>query len=159
MRFLLDTNCWMQLVRGREHAAEVGDLLRAVPPSDVCISDYALHSLINITRRHKVLDDLPAFIRRSGFGVTVEVVSVLPAEFGRIVAAVNRHGLDVDDAYQYVAAELHGLKLVSLDADFDRTPNGRLTPAAALQAFKDEQQQPPQQPSPPAAPQDRGTTP
>jgi predicted nucleic acid-binding protein len=59
----------------------------------------------------------------------------------RVANACSTYGLDFDDAYQYVAAELHGLKLVSLDADFDRTPNGRLTPAAALQLFMDEQQQ------------------
>jgi hypothetical protein len=63
MRFLLDTNCWMQLIRAREHAAVVGDLLRAVPASDIRISDYSLHSLLNVTRRLKVLDDLPAFVR------------------------------------------------------------------------------------------------
>ncbi len=138
MRFLLDTNCWMQIVRRREHAADVTDLLRAVPPSDISISDYSLHSLVNIMRRHKVIGDLPDFIRRSGFGAAVEVVTIPPAELKRVVEAIDAHGLDADDAYQYAAAELHGLKLVSLDADFDRTPNGRLTPAAALQAFKDE---------------------
>ena len=53
--------------------------------------------------------------------------------------ACAAYRLDFDDAYQYVAAEFHGLTLVSLDVDFDRTPRGRLTPAAALQAFKDEQ--------------------
>src|SRR5687767_4755313 len=138
MRFLLDTNCWMQLARRREHYAEVADLLRAVPADDVCISDYALHSLINITRRHKMLAELPAFVAQSGFGTTVEVVSIVPTELGRVVEAIDRYQLDVDDAYQYVAAELHGLKLVSLDLDFDRTPLGRLTPEAALQLFKDE---------------------
>ena len=67
----------------------------------------------------------------------------------RVAEACVAHRLDFDDAYQYVAAELHGLKVVSLDADFDRTPNGRLTPAAALQAFTDEQQQQPQPPQQP----------
>ena len=139
MRFLLDTNCWMQIARRREHYAEVADFLRAVASDDIFISDYALHSLINITRRHKMLADLPAFVAQSGFGTTVQVVSIAPAEIRRVVEVIDRYQLDVDDAYQYVAAELNGLRLVSLDADFDRTPNGRLTPAAALQAFRDEQ--------------------
>jgi predicted nucleic acid-binding protein len=40
--------------------------------------------------------------------------------------------LDFDDAYQYVLAQRRGLRLVSFDADFDRTPLGRVTPAQAL---------------------------
>ncbi|MCX7855996.1 MAG: hypothetical protein N2556_08525 [Anaerolineae bacterium] len=45
---------------------------------------------------------------------------------------MQRFGLDFDDAYQYVAAEKYGLTLVSLDADFDRTPLGRRTPGQVL---------------------------
>jgi uncharacterized protein len=58
-----------------------------------------------------------------------------------IARACSAYNLDFDDACQYIAAEMHDLRLVSLDADFDRTPRGRLTPAAALQLFRDEQQQ------------------
>jgi predicted nucleic acid-binding protein len=145
MRFLLDTNCWMQLARRRDHFDEIADLLREVPATAICISDYALHSLINITRRHKMLAELPGFISASGFGERVDIVVVAAANMSRIVEVIEHHQLDVDDAYQYVAANLHGLRLVSLDTDFDRTPNGRLTPAAALALFKDEQKQQGQQ--------------
>lgn len=41
--------------------------------------------------------------------------------------------LDFDDAYQYSVAIRHGLKIVSFDADFDRTPEGRLLPTDVLQ--------------------------
>ena len=44
------------------------------------------------------------------------------------------HGLDFDDAFQYVAAERFDLQLVSFDADFDHTPRGRMTPAQAMRA-------------------------
>jgi predicted nucleic acid-binding protein len=141
MRFLLDTNCWMQLARRRERYEEVAQLLREVPSEAICISDYALHSLINITRRHKMLAELPAFIAKSGFGNTVAVIGVAPQSIREVVDVIGTHQLDVDDAYQYVAAQLNGLRLVSLDTDFDRTPNGRLTPAAALALFREEQQQ------------------
>ncbi len=40
--------------------------------------------------------------------------------------------IDFDDAYQYSAANRHGLKIVSFDADFDRTTEGRLFPANVL---------------------------
>ena len=145
----------MQLIRKREHADEVRDLLRAVPSSSVHVTDYAVHSLILLMKRFNMLDDLPAFVAHSGFGTTVVMVDVPPGEFARIVEANRQHHLDIDDAYHYVSAELHDLTLVSLDADFDRTPRGRLTPAAALQQFIDEQQRqqsgqlPPPHPGPP----------
>jgi uncharacterized protein len=140
----------MQLVRQREHADEVRDLLRVVPPSSICVTDYGAHSLILLMKRFGVLDDLPAFVNRSGFGTTVALVDVPPGRFADFVTANHDHHLDVDDAYHYVAAALHDLTLVSLDSDFDRTPRGRLTPAAALQRFTDEQQQQQQpQPQPP----------
>jgi predicted nucleic acid-binding protein len=144
----------MQLVRKREHADEVRDLLRALPATSITVTDYAVHSLILLMKRFNMLDELPAFVAHSGFGTTVALVDVPPGQFARIVDANRDHRLDVDDAYHYVSAELHGLTLVSLDADFDRTPRGRLTPAAALQRFVDEQrQQQSQQPPPPGTPQ------
>lgn len=63
----------------------------------------------------------------------------MPAELSKVTDACKTHNLDFDDAYQYVATEIHNLSLVSLDSDFDRTPRGRLTPADALQRFTDEQ--------------------
>jgi predicted nucleic acid-binding protein len=139
----------MQLVRKREHADEVRDLLRAVPPSSVHVTDYAVHSLILLMKRFNVLHELPAFVAHSGFGTTVAMVEVPPSQFARIVEVNRDHRLDIDDAYHYVSAGLHNLTLVSLDADFDRTPRGRLTPAAALQQFNDEQRQQQQGPQPP----------
>jgi predicted nucleic acid-binding protein len=38
---------------------------------------------------------------------------------------MEQYGLDFDDAYQYTVAERGALTLVSFDADFDRTPNGK----------------------------------
>lgn len=50
----------------------------------------------------------------------------------RLVAVGRDHRLDFDDAYQYVAAELNDVLLVSFDGDFDNTELGRITPTEAL---------------------------
>ena len=147
MSYLLDTNCWMQLVRAREHAAEVRDLLAALPADQVSITDFALYSLALAMRRHKMLDQFPAFVAHSGIGQSVRLVRLDPGELSQVVTASNAYQLDFDDAFQYAASELRNLKLVSLDTDFDRTPRGRLTPKAALDGFRQEQsQRSPQQP-------------
>ena len=49
-----------------------------------------------------------------------------------IVDVAQKFSLDFDDAYQYVATQKHGLTIVSFDADFDRTEQGRKTPADIL---------------------------
>lgn len=143
MRFLLDTNCWMQLIRQRESAAQVRDLIGAVGAARLATTDLALHSIVIALGRHRMLDRLADFLRLSGIGVTVELVRLRPADLVRVADVCLQYRLDVEDAYQYVAAESSGVALVSLDADFDRTAMGRLTPAAALQRFTDEQRQQP----------------
>ena len=137
--FLLDTNCWMEVIRGRPNAADVQALLADVPDIRLALSDFSLHSVGVVMRRKGIVGQFSTFIADVDIGVAVDVVTLGTDDMRRVADACVAHGLDFDDAYQYVAAELHGLKLVSLDAGFDRTPNGRLTPAAALQVFRDEQ--------------------
>ncbi len=51
----------------------------------------------------------------------------------RLVAVIDHFELDFDDAYQYVAAEMYDLELVSFDGDFDRTERGRITPGEIVE--------------------------
>lgn len=138
MRFLLDTNWWMQIIREREHAFEVRDLMSAAGAARLATTDLALHSIAIALGRHGMLDRLPAFLQFSDIGNSVELVGTRVTDLVRVADLCRQYGLDVEDAYQYVAAEIHSLNLVSLDKDFDRMPNGRLTPAAALQSFRDD---------------------
>ncbi len=50
-----------------------------------------------------------------------------------VIEAAQRFNLDFDDAYQYAAAEKYGLTIVSFDADFDRTEQGRKTAGEILE--------------------------
>lgn len=140
--FLIDTNCWMQLARQRSEADQVRGLIAGVPRQSLLVTDFSVHSLGVIFIRFGMIADYEAFLNQASIGVEVRVVGVPLEKLARVVELCMQYKLNFDDAFHYAAAELHGLKLVSLDADFDRTPNGRLTPAAALQLFKDEQSQP-----------------
>ncbi len=136
--FLLDANIWMQLARSRQHVEEVRAFLGVVPYTCLFVTDFAVNSIaLNFERRDQ-LNELPAFLEMSTIGTDIAILRLDIRGICRAVKAAGELGIDYDDAYQYVAAELHNLKLVSLDADFDRTPNGRLTPATALQLFKEE---------------------
>jgi predicted nucleic acid-binding protein len=136
MQFLLDTNCWLQIVRQRPFAAEVAKFLADVPADRVFITDLAVHSIAIVMGRFKTLGDVPNFFTICGFGRTIRILTLEISDISQVVHTAATHGLDFDDAYQYVAAELNNLSIVSFDADLDRTSRGRLTPAQALAAFK-----------------------
>ncbi len=137
--FLLDSNCWMQIIRQREHADEVRQLLENVPPDRLFISIYSVHSIGTILVGRKWIPGYADFLRRASIGLDVQVLTIPVSQLGLVEDVCLKHQLDFDDAYHYVVAELNDLSLVSFDTDFDKTPRGRLTPAAALQKFRDEQ--------------------
>lgn len=138
--FLVDTNCWLQLARDRAKAAEVRDFLAQIPLKRIFVSIYTVHGIGIIMYRRGMIDRYANFLAEMRIGKKIEIVQVPAEQLNLVADTCIIHRLDFDDAYQYVAAELHGLKLVSLDTEFDRTPNGRLTPDAALRQFKEEQQ-------------------
>ena len=63
----------------------------------------------------------------------VLLVSIPTNKMHRLVEIMDRFGLDFDDAYQYVAAEIEKATIVSFDKDFDKTEQGRLPPIQVLQ--------------------------
>jgi predicted nucleic acid-binding protein len=57
------------------------------------------------------------------------MVSLTAVEMCSLADIAAKFKLDFDDAYQYSASVKNGLTIVSFDADFDRTSEGRLLPA------------------------------
>ena|SRR5690348_5092944 len=141
--FLIDTNCFIQLVRRRPEAAQVQAFLDGVPRSRLFVTLFSLHSIGVIMSRFGQIEGYVEFITDLSIGRDLTVLQINVPELGRIADACTRVRLDFDDAYQYVTAEQNNLAIVSFDVDFDHTPRGRLTPAAALQRFTDEQRQQP----------------
>ena len=132
--FLLDTSIWLEMLLAQERADEAERLLRHIEPSRGFMSQFTLYPLGIILfrfQRHDAFLRLIEDVFRSGFGLVKLDVEDMPT----VVEAARAFRLDFDDAYQYVAAEKHGLILVSFDADFDRTPRGRRTPAQVLAAL------------------------
>ncbi|CAA9417322.1 MAG: hypothetical protein AVDCRST_MAG64-2699 [uncultured Phycisphaerae bacterium] len=141
--FLLDTNCWMQIARNRPQAGDVRQLLLGVPDSRLFASIYSVHSIGTILQGRGAVAGYAAFLAGLSIGSKVQVLSVPIDRLHVVEQACITHRLDFDDAYQYAVAELHDLKIVSLDADFDRTPRGRLEPLAALSHYQASRKQNP----------------
>ena len=130
--FLLDTNIWLELLLGQEQAEIAAELLDALSPSDVCMTDFTLHSIGVICNRLKQSDVFVKFVDDVLIDTGVVLVSIPANKMNRVVEIMDRFRLDFDDAYQYVAAEIEDATIVSFDKDFDKTEQGRLTPMQVL---------------------------
>ena len=130
--FLLDTNIWLERLLGQRQAEVVAELLDKLSPSDMCITDFTLHSIGVICNRLKQRDTFVRFVDDVLIDSDVLLVSIPANKMKRVVEIMDRFGMDFDDAYQYVAAELEKATIVSFDKDFDKTEQGRLTPMQVL---------------------------
>ena len=130
--FLLDTNIWLERLLGQEQAEIAAELLDALSPSDMCMTDFTLHSIGVICNRLKQRDVFVKFVDDVLIDTGVVLVSIPANKMKRVVEIMDRFRLDFDDAYQYVAAEIEDATIVSFDKDFDKTEQGRLTPIHVL---------------------------
>jgi len=132
--YLLDTCVWLEALLGQEKADEVRAFLGGARPQELAITDFSLYSIaLYLTRAKKdevFADFLSDTVERSG----VRVVRLTPADLIPVLGARKRHGLDFDDAYQYVAAKKYDYTFLSFDTDFDRTDLQRKTPGDILNA-------------------------
>ena len=130
--FLLDTNIWLERLLGQKQAEIAAELLDALSPSDMCMTDFTLHSIGVICNRLKQRDVFVKFVDDVLIDTGVVLVSIPANKMKRVVEIMDRFRLDFDDAYQYVAAEIEDATIVSFDKDFDKTEQGRLTPMQVL---------------------------
>ncbi|MGO8816144.1 MAG: type II toxin-antitoxin system VapC family toxin [Terriglobia bacterium] len=132
MRLLVDTNIFIEVLLNQASAVDARTFLENRKGHDLYVSDFALHSIGLLLFRHKQHHVFRQFLHdvidRAGIGM----VSLSAPEMGTLVDVAAKFSLDFDDAYQCSAARRYGLRIVSFDADFDRTAEGRVIPADVL---------------------------
>lgn len=130
--YLLDTNIWLERLLGQSQSVTVGQLLERLPLDQILMSDFTLHSIGVILNRlgHRAVFVL--FVQDVLVDGGVPLISLPPLAMAQVVAAMDRFGLAFDDAYQYVVAWRAHASPISLDAHFDQTDRGRLTPSQVL---------------------------
>ncbi len=131
--YLLDTNIWLERMLDQTRSEEVGQLLDQVPSDQLFMTDFSLHSIGVILHRLRRQEEFLRFVQDLFIDGAVGLISLEPADMERLVAVIDHFELDFDDAYQYVAAEMYDLELVSFDGDFDRTERGRITPGEIVE--------------------------
>ncbi len=130
--FLLDRNIWLERLLGQGQAEVVAELLDTLSPSDMCMTDFTLHSIGVICNRLNQRDVFVKFVDDVLIDAGVVLVSIPANQMKIVVEIMALFRLDFDDAYQYVAAELEKATIVSFDQDFDKTEQRRLTPMQVL---------------------------
>jgi hypothetical protein len=132
MRLLVDTNLFIEVLLNQVRAGEARTFLENRKRHDLFVTDFALHSIGLLLFRQNQHQVFRQFLQEMMGGVGIGMVSLTAREMDSLVGLATKFNLDFDDAYQYSAAIRHGLKIVSLDADFDRTTEGRLLPTDVL---------------------------
>ena len=127
--YLVDTNIWLERLLDQEQSDSVGHMLDILPPDQLLISDFSLHSIGVILGRLRCVDVLPEFVQDIFVNSAIAMVSVTPGDLSKVVATMSEFGIDFDDAYQYEAAKQLGAYIISFDKDFDKTNIKRKTPA------------------------------
>jgi uncharacterized protein len=138
--YLLDTNIWLERLRGQPQSATVGQLLDALPIEQMVITDFTLHSIGVILGRLGEREVFLQFVQDVVIDGEIAVISLPATAMYRVVTLMDGYSLDFDDAYQYVVAERDKATIVSFDGDFDATPLGRATPAQVLATIRDYRQ-------------------
>jgi len=134
VRLLIDTNIFLEVILEQAKAEEAQALLVKTEEHEFFISDYALHSigiLLFHRKQHHVFQE---FVNDMMFQAGMMVASLSVEDMVSVIEVAQRFGLDFDDAYQYAVAEKYGLTIVSFDADFDHTEQGRKTAGEILQS-------------------------
>ena len=127
--FLVDTNVWLELLLEQQRAREVRQFLAGHEGIELAITEFSLYSIGIILTRLKKDELFADFLADTFEGSGVLLIRLDVASLKELLTIRRKFGLDFDDAYQYVAAEVYGLTLLSFDRDFDRTERGRKTPA------------------------------
>ena len=130
--YLVDTNVWLERLPHQTSSEEVGNFLDNTPSEHLFMTDFAFHSIDVVMIRLNRADGLLRFVQDAFIGGDVGPICVEPEDMEGLVGVTRRLDLDLDDAYQYAAAEEHQMAIVSFDGDFDRTELGRKSPAEAL---------------------------
>src|SRR5262249_764041 len=109
MRFLVDTNIWLELLLTQQRAGEVRQLFERCEGSEFAITEFSLYSIGIVLTRLSKDEAFTQFVADVLQHAGTRLVRLNPAEMNRLLTARKQFGLDFDDAYQYAATEKYNL--------------------------------------------------
>ena len=117
MMFLVDTNVFLEIVLRQDKKEDCKRFLDN-NIGNLNITDFSLHSIGVILFRYGKEEIFQKFVEDV---IPNTKLLSLPVELYEEVVNVRKNlNLYFDDAYQYSMAKYHGLKVVTMDKDFER---------------------------------------
>lgn len=117
MKFLLDTNIFLEILL-KQGKSENCKKFITENNGNICISDFALHSIGVILFRNKLFDVYNLFLKNFISGIYV--LTLDKENYINISKLSRKYNLDFDDCYQLTVASEFNLILVTLDTDFNK---------------------------------------
>ncbi len=115
--FLVDTNVFLEILLRQDKKESCKKFLNN-NIGNLNITDFSLHSIGAILFRYGKEDIFHKFVE--DVMPNTKLLS-LPMELYREVVNVRKSlSLDFDDAYQYSIAKYYGLRVVTMDKDFEK---------------------------------------
>ncbi len=127
VRYLLDTNIWLERLLEQERADEVKNLLERVNTDLIYISDFSLHSIGVIMYRMEKMTSFIDFITDLFVKGNIKQLALEPIELEETVENILKLKLDFDDSYQYSISLKYDLKIITLDKDFEKKASTHLS--------------------------------
>ncbi len=116
MMFLVDTNVFLEIVLRQDKKEDFKSFLDN-NIGNLNITDFSLHSIGVILFRYGKEEIFRKFAEDV---ISNTKLLSLPVElYGEVVNVRTSLNLDFDDAYQYSMAKYYGLKVVTMDKDFE----------------------------------------
>ncbi len=120
MTFLVDTNVFLEILLKRTKKEDCKKFLDK-NLGDLSVTDFSLHSIGVILFRYNKKGLFGEFIE--DVMPKVDLLSLPLRSYPDLLKVNKSLNLDFYDAYQYCTAECYGLKLATLDRDFERVKN------------------------------------
>ncbi len=114
--FLVDTNVFLEILLRRDKKESCKKFLDN-NIGNLNITDFSLHSIGVILFRHDKEDVFRKFVE--DVVPNTKLLSLPIGQYGEVINAGRNLNLDFDDAYQYSTAKYYGLRLATMDKDFE----------------------------------------
>jgi uncharacterized protein len=132
VRYLVDTNIWLERLLNQDKSEVVSEFLNIIPPAQLFVSDFAIHSIGVILSRLNKTEILKIFLNDLFINGQIEQLSLDNLDLIDVADNIKKYNLDFDDSYQYTVAEKYGLILVTFDKDFIAVGLKKMTPQEIL---------------------------
>lgn len=138
--YFVDTNIFFEWLLDRKSAKDCEQLLNLAVEGKtafVC-SHFSIHSVCILLVNENKFNETRMFLEFISKTPFINVINITVEDDKKILEIVEKTDLDFDDALQYyLAGELECSAIITFDKDFRKTSLACLTPAQAVDEFKD----------------------